>query len=151
MLASRTQRTLSVKQNQTQTNVIKRTQIPMPQNHEQNKHNPPFQLCRIKKPGLEKSSKLYLKTRTQHKNPNLKGYKESQSKKKSSKLYLKTRTQHKNPNLKGYKESQSKTLGKDHGSIHSSTTPDPGYKWESNKLTVRHHKREPRVQPFPSR
>ena len=28
------------------------------------------------------------------------------------------------------------------------TTPDPGYQWESNKLTIRHHKRE---QPFPSR
>ena len=24
-------------------------------------------------------------------------------------------------------------------------------KWESDKLTVRHHKREPRGQPFPSR
>ena len=30
-------------------------------------------------------------------------------------------------------------------------TPDPGYQWESDKLTVRHHKREPRGQPFPSR
>ena len=36
-------------------------------------------------------------------------------------------------------------------SIQSSTTPDPGYRWESNKLTVRHHNREPRGQPFPSR
>ena len=34
--------------------------------------------------------------------------------------------------------------------IKSSTTPDPGYQWESDKLTVRHHKREPRGQPFPS-
>ena len=33
----------------------------------------------------------------------------------------------------------------------SSTTPNPGYQWESNKLTVRHHKREPRGQPFPIR
>ena len=24
------------------------------------------------------------------------------------------------------------------------------YQWESNKLTVRHHKREPRGQPFPN-
>ena len=32
--------------------------------------------------------------------------------------------------------------GKDQESIQSSTTPDPGYQWESNKLTVRHHKRE---------
>ena len=35
-------------------------------------------------------------------------------------------------------------------SIQSSTTPDPGYQWESDKLTVRHHKREPRGQPFPN-
>ena len=34
------------------------------------------------------------------------------------------------------------------GSIQSSSTPDPGYQWESNKLTVRHHKRKPRGQPF---
>ena len=39
----------------------------------------------------------------------------------------------------------------DQESIQSSTTPDPGYQWESDKLTVRHHKREPRCQPFPSR
>ena len=29
--------------------------------------------------------------------------------------------------------------GKDQESIQSSTTPDPGYQWESNKLTIRHH------------
>ena len=40
---------------------------------------------------------------------------------------------------------------KDQGSLRSSTTPDPGYQWESDILTVRHHKREPRGQPFPSR
>ena len=33
--------------------------------------------------------------------------------------------------------------------IKPSTIPDPGYQWESNKL--RHHKREPTGQPFPSR
>ena len=27
---------------------------------------------------------------------------------------------------------------------------DPGYQWESDKLTVIHYKREPRGQPFPS-
>ena len=27
------------------------------------------------------------------------------------------------------------------------TTPDPGYQWEGDKLTVRHHKQEPRGQP----
>ena len=40
---------------------------------------------------------------------------------------------------------------KDQEPIQSSTTPDPGYQWERDKLTVRHHKREPRGQPFPSR
>ena len=33
---------------------------------------------------------------------------------------------------------QSKKDGKGQESIQSSTTPDPGYHWESNKLTVRH-------------
>ena len=41
---------------------------------------------------------------------------------------------------------QSKKDGKDQESVQSSTTPDPGYQWESNKLTVRHHKRELRGQ-----
>ena len=34
---------------------------------------------------------------------------------------------------------RSKKDGKDQELIQSSTTPDPGYQWESNKLTVRHH------------
>ena len=29
------------------------------------------------------------------------------------------------------------------------TTPDPGYQWESDKLTVIHHKREPRGHKSP--
>ena len=41
---------------------------------------------------------------------------------------------------------QSKKDGKDQISIQSSTTPDPGYQWESNKLTVKHHRRELRSQ-----
>ena len=41
---------------------------------------------------------------------------------------------------------QSKKDGKDQESIQSSTTPDSGYQWESNKLTVRHHRRELRSQ-----
>ena len=41
---------------------------------------------------------------------------------------------------------QSEKDGKDQESIQSSITSDPGYQWESNKLTVRHHKREPRGQ-----
>ena len=46
---------------------------------------------------------------------------------------------------------ESKKEGKDQKSIQSSTIPDPGYKWESDNVTIRHHKREPRGQPFPSR
>ena len=33
----------------------------------------------------------------------------------------------------------------------SNTTPDPGYQWEIDNVTIRHHKREQRGQPFPSR
>ena len=40
---------------------------------------------------------------------------------------------------------QSKNEGKDQESIQSSTTPDPGYQWESNKLTIRHHNTHPQV------
>ena len=47
--------------------------------------------------------------------------------------------------------NRSKKEGKDQESIQPGTTPDPGYQWKSNKLTIRHHKREPRGQPFPSR
>ena len=43
---------------------------------------------------------------------------------------------------------KSKKEGKDQESIQSSTAPDTVYQWESNKLTIRHHKREPRGQPF---
>ena len=46
---------------------------------------------------------------------------------------------------------KSKIKGKDQESIQSSTITDPEYQWESNKLIIRHHKREPRGQPFPSR
>ena len=44
----------------------------------------------------------------------------------------------------------SKKDGKDKESIQSSTTPDPRYQSESDNVTIRHHKREPRCQPFPS-
>ena len=56
-------------------------------------------------------------------------------------------TQHRQNNS----NNQSKKVCKDQESIQSSTIPDPGYQWQSNKLTVRHQKREPRGQPFPSR
>ena len=45
----------------------------------------------------------------------------------------------------------NKEEDKDQESIQSSTTPDPGYQWESDNVTMRHHKREPRGQPFPSK
>ena len=45
----------------------------------------------------------------------------------------------------------SKKEGKDQESIKSSNTPDPGYQLESDNVTIRHHKREPRGQPFPSK
>ena len=36
--------------------------------------------------------------------------------------------------------NQSKKKGKYQDSIQSSTTPDPGYQWESDNFTIRHHK-----------
>ena len=48
-------------------------------------------------------------------------------------------------------QGKSKKEDKDQESIQSSTTPDPGYQWESDKFKIRHHKQEPRGQPFPSR
>ena len=45
----------------------------------------------------------------------------------------------------------SKKEDKDQESIQPSTTPDPGYQWKSDKFTIRHHKRELKGQPFPSR
>ena len=44
---------------------------------------------------------------------------------------------------------ESKKEGKDQKSIQSSTTPDLGYQWERDNFTIRHHKLEPRDQPFP--
>ena len=37
---------------------------------------------------------------------------------------------------------QSKKEDKDQESIQSSTTPYPGYQWESANVTIRHHKRD---------
>ena len=45
----------------------------------------------------------------------------------------------------------SKKEGKDQESIQTSTTPDPRHQWDSDNVTTRHHKRELRGQPFPSR
>ena len=41
--------------------------------------------------------------------------------------------------------------GKDQESLQLSTTPDPGYPLENDNVTTRHHKREPRGQPFTCR
>ena len=38
--------------------------------------------------------------------------------------------------------------GKDKEWIQSNTTSDPGYQWESDNVTIRHHKQE--VSPFPA-
>ena len=43
--------------------------------------------------------------------------------------------------------SQQSKKESDQESIQSSTTPDPGYQWESDNFTLRHYKREPRGQP----
>ena len=42
--------------------------------------------------------------------------------------------------IRNYILERSKKGCKDQESIQSSTTPDPGYQWESDKLIVRHHK-----------
>ena len=49
------------------------------------------------------------------------------------------------------RNNHSKKEGKDQESIQSSTTPNKEYPWERDNFTIRHHKREPRGQPFPSR
>ena len=48
-------------------------------------------------------------------------------------------------------QNKSKKEGKDQESIQSSTTPDTEYQWERDNFTIRHHKREPRGQPFSSK
>ena len=44
----------------------------------------------------------------------------------------------------------SKIWCEDQESIQSSTTPDPGYQWESDKLTVRHNNESQEVSLFPA-
>ena len=53
--------------------------------------------------------------------------------------------------LSKVKDFKGKKEGKDQESIQSSTTHAPGYQWECDNFTIRHHEREPRGQPFPSR
>ena len=47
-------------------------------------------------------------------------------------------------------DSQSKKGCKDQESIQSSTTPDPGYQWESDQLTVDTTNESQEVSPFPA-
>ena len=49
-----------------------------------------------------------------------------------------------------FSQYQSKKEGKDQELIQSSTTPDPGYQWEGDNFTLRIHKRELKVNPFPA-
>ena len=49
--------------------------------------------------------------------------------------------------MKGW---QSKSGCKDQESIQASTTPDPGYQWESDKLTVDTTNESKEVSPFPA-
>ena len=50
----------------------------------------------------------------------------------------------------GFVVNQSKKRCKDQESIQSSTTPDPGYQWESEKLTVDTTNESQEVSPFPA-
>ena len=45
---------------------------------------------------------------------------------------------------------QSRKEGKDQESIQSSTTPDPGYQWESDNLKFDITNRSQEVSPFPA-
>ena len=46
--------------------------------------------------------------------------------------------------------NESKSWCKDQESIQSSTTPDPGYQWESDKLTEDTTNESQEVSPFPA-
>ena len=45
-------------------------------------------------------------------------------------------------------KKQSKKDGKDHGTIQSNTTPDPGYHMGKKQKYNKHHQQQPRGQPF---
>ena len=51
---------------------------------------------------------------------------------------------------KNIKPVQRKKDSKDQESIQSSTTPDPGYQWESDNVTIRHQKESQEVSPLPA-
>ena len=75
----------------------------------------------------------------------------SSHQKEETQVHIQTDTHTKGQDVISKEINHGKKEGKDQESIQSSTTSDPGYKWECNKLTIRHHKREPRVQPNPGR
>ena len=50
---------------------------------------------------------------------------------------------------KQFDQYNSKKGCKDQESIQTSTTPEPGYQWESDNIAAIHHIREPRGQQFP--
>ena len=60
-------------------------------------------------------------------------------------------TKYRGKRKKIYQVYKSKKEGKAQKLIQSSTTPDPGYQWESDNFTIRLHNREQRGQPFLSR
>ena len=47
-----------------------------------------------------------------------------------------------------YNYFESKKEGKDQESIQSSTTPDPGYQWESDNVTINITNESQEVSPF---
>ena len=54
-------------------------------------------------------------------------------------------------NKANFSDTESKKDGKDQESIQFSPHLTQGTTWESDNFTIRHHKRKPRCQPFPSR
>ena len=46
--------------------------------------------------------------------------------------------------------NQGKKEAKDQESIQSSATPDPGYQWESDTVTIRYHNENQEFSPFPA-
>ena len=75
-----------------------------------------------------------LRTRVR-KHPIIVLYLEIENELKFYNLEARTPYNHKDKTVTDKKE------GKDQESIQSSTTPDPGYQWDSDNVTTRHHKR----------
>ena len=65
-------------------------------------------------------------------------------------VLFKTASEYDQEILQSNTVDQSKKGGIDQKLILSSTTPDPGYHMGKRQNKIKHHKREPRGQPFPS-